>query len=102
MFLLYMFLGEIPTETSDPETKERYGLPLFMNSSGVVIKTAVELIIAAIVVGIIVCDFFPSVTSSAAIAAFAEYMLGVFLTTIPFICVLVTTLIYSGLLMCEG
>jgi hypothetical protein len=102
MFLLYLFLGEIPKETCDPETKERYGLPLFMNSSGVVIKTAVGLMMAAIGVNIIVCDFFPSFTSSAFMAALAELMLGVFLTTIPLICVLLSTLIYCGLLAYEG
>jgi hypothetical protein len=98
MFFLYLLLHEIPTETYDPETKVQYGLPLLLHVSGEVFKTAVEMLIVAIKVFVIVGNFFPSFSLSPAKDALAEYMLGVFLTTIPFICMLIATLIYCGLL----
>ncbi len=94
MFFLYLLLRELPTETCDPETRARYGIPLLLHVSAVFVKIALELIIAAIAVDIIVVgDFFPS--------ALAEYMLSVLLMTTPCVCVLITSLIYSGM-MIEG
>ena len=93
-----MLLREIPKETRDPDTKDRY-FGFFLHVCSDVVKTAVEMIIAAITVDIIVGDFFPSFSLSPAKDALAEYMLGVFLTTIPCLSVLLTTLIYSGLLI---
>jgi hypothetical protein len=100
MFLLYMLLREIPTDTRDPDTKDRH-FGFFLHVSSEVVKSAVEMIIAAITVDIIVGDFFPSCSLSPAKDALAEYMLGVFLTTIPCICVLITTLIHTGFLIEE-
>ena len=94
MFFLYFLLRELYTVTCGPKTRVRYGLPLLLRVSAVFVKIALELIIAAIAVDIIVVgDFFPS--------ALAKYMLSVLLMTTPCVCVLVTILILSGLMIEE-
>lgn len=95
MLFLYMLLREIPTETCDPQTKERYGLPLVLHVFGEVITTAIELIMAVFAMDIVAGGFVPADLHD----CLAEYLVGGLVMLVPGICLLITTLIYSGLLV---
>mmetsp|Transcript_43452 Transcript_43452/g.74159 ORF Transcript_43452/g.74159 Transcript_43452/m.74159 type:complete len:121 (+) Transcript_43452:337-699(+) len=118
MFFLYLLLREIPTETSDPNTKERYaGLPLLLHVSFEVTRTVVELVASLILVDLLAeflagSLFFGGCTggcvggaSSSSLLSvelkecLAEYVLGFCCVVVPGICVLIMGLLYSGLLV---
>jgi hypothetical protein len=105
MLLLYLLSLEIPPETCDPETKERLlGLPLLLHVSGLIVRTLLELIIAIVAVDILFGGFFPSSSvveqhSDAKDFMVAEYIVGTLLMTTPYICVLVSALIYGGFIV---
>mmetsp|Transcript_43453 Transcript_43453/g.74161 ORF Transcript_43453/g.74161 Transcript_43453/m.74161 type:complete len:120 (+) Transcript_43453:337-696(+) len=117
MFFLYLLLREIPTETSDPNTKERYaGLPLLLHVSFEVTRTVVELVASLILVDLIVTNCYgcfagggiigvggagggASLLSMELKECLAEYVLGFCCVVVPGICVLIMGLLYSGLLV---
>ena len=95
MLLLYMLLREIPTETCDPQTKERYGLPLILHVVGEIITAVLELVMAVIAMDIVAGRFVPTDLHD----CLAEYLVDGLVMIVPGICLLITGLIYSGLLV---
>ncbi|KAL7527075.1 hypothetical protein ACHAWF_002027 [Thalassiosira exigua] len=92
MFLLYILLRGIPTETSDPCTKEPYGLPLVLHVFGQVAAVVLELFMALVSVDIAVGGLVaPEVKD-----CLADYLAPGLLATVPGICLLITAMISSG------
>mmetsp|Transcript_56500 Transcript_56500/g.120004 ORF Transcript_56500/g.120004 Transcript_56500/m.120004 type:complete len:98 (+) Transcript_56500:477-770(+) len=95
MFFFYMLLRGIPTETSDPDTKERYGLPLVLHILGEVVKTVLEMLMAVIVIDIVAGGIFPADAKD----CLAEYLVNFLMIVIPSICCLISALLYGGILI---
>jgi len=96
MFFLYVLFRGIPTETSDPDTKEQYGLPLILHHSfGEVVTTVLQLLMAIIAIDIIADGIFPMDVKE----CLAEYLVHFLMVVIPGISCLITALLYSGLLV---
>ena len=95
MFFLYVLFCGIPTETSDPDTKERYGLPLILHVFGEVVTTVLELLMAIIIIDIVAGGTFPADAKD----CLAEYFVHFLMVVVPGICFLITALLFSGLLV---
>lgn len=95
MLLLYMLLRESPTETRDPDTKQRYGFSVILHVFGGVITHVLELIMATVAIDVVAGSFLPTDLHD----CLAEYLVGGIVTIVPGICLLIILLIYSGLLV---
>lgn len=95
MLLLYMLIRESPTETCDPETKQRYGLSVILHVFGGVITHVLELIMATIAIDVVAGSLLPTDLHD----CLAEYLVGGIVMIVPGICLLITMLIWSGLLV---
>ena len=96
ILFLYMLLRETPTETSDPYTKEQYGLPLILHHSfGEVVTAVLQLLMAIIAIDIVADGIFPMDVKE----CLAEYLAHFLMVVIPGISCLITALLYSGLLV---
>mmetsp|Transcript_37578 Transcript_37578/g.69529 ORF Transcript_37578/g.69529 Transcript_37578/m.69529 type:complete len:98 (-) Transcript_37578:322-615(-) len=95
MFFLYILLRGIPTETSNPDTKERYGIALILHIFGEVVKTVLEMLMAVIAVDIIAGGIFPADARD----CLADYFVSFLMVVVPGICILISGLLFSGLLV---
>jgi len=94
IFVLYILRG-IPKETSDPQTKEPYGVSLILHVIGEVITTVVELLMAIIAFDIVLGGFIPADLKECLVDCMANGLMYI----VPGICVLITGLIYSGVMV---
>ncbi len=100
MYSVYKLLREIPTETCDPQTKERYGLTLILHVFGEVFTTFLELIMAVVAMDIAIESIIPSSEAYSVVKeCLLEYFMGGLVILVPTICMLITALIYSGLMV---
>ena len=95
MIALYHLLRGIPTDTSDPQTKERYGLPLVLHVVGEVLSTVVLLLMGLIALDILFEDCVPSDLKE----GLMEHLVQFLVVMVPSISVLITGLLYGGLLV---
>lgn len=95
MLFLHMLLREIPVETRDPDTKDLYGLALILHVSVQVVATMLEMLMAFVALDVMV-DGLISVDMTSCLV---EYMVGGFTILLPGICLLISILIYTGLLV---
>ena len=100
MYSVYKLLREIPTETCDPSTKERYyRLTLILHVFGELFTTLLELVMAVVVMDIAVENIL-SYSSEEAYwlvvkEVFLEYFMRGLAILVTTICVLITALIYQ-------
>lgn len=95
MLFLHMLLREIPVETRDPDTKDLYGFALILHVSVQVIATMLEMLMAFVALDVMV-DGLISVDMTSCLV---EYMVGGLIILLPGICLLISILMYTGLLV---
>ena len=95
MILLHLLLNEIPTEVRDPDTKERYAFPLFLHVLGQVVMAVLELLMAIVAIDISAGDAVPAYARD----CLAEGLADGLMILVPSIWLLITGLLYSGLLV---
>ena len=95
MLFLHMLLREIPVETRDPDTKDLYGLALILHVSVQVVATMLEMLMAFVALDVMV-DGLISVDMTSCLV---EYMVGGLTILLPGICLLISILMYTGLLV---
>jgi hypothetical protein len=96
MLSLYALLGNFPPETSDPHTKERYGLvPLVLHVLMQVVAGVLELLMIFVAIDVVTDELIPAEIKNELVT----YLAGGLAVMIPSICLLISGLIYSGLLV---
>ena len=95
VLLLHMLLREAPIETRDPDTKALYGFALILHVSGQVIATILDMLMAFVAFDVIVDGLVAADMTSCVV----DYMVGGLIILLPSICLLISVLMYTGLLV---
>ncbi len=93
--MLLMLLRGTPAETRDPDTKALYGFALILHVSVQVIATIFELLMAFVAFDVVV----DGLVSADMTRNLMEYILGGVLILLPGICLLISSMLYTGLLV---
>ena len=93
--MLLMLLRGTPVETRDPDTKALYGFALILHVSVQVIATIFELLMAFVAFDVVV----DGLVSADMTSYLIEYIIGGVFILLPGTCLLISILIYTGLLV---
>ena len=96
MMIAYLLLRQLPTETSDPDTKTHLKLlPIILHIFGEVLTTIFEILMGCIIID----NLFDGMIPIDMKECLMDYAVNGLMVMVPGICVLITGLIYSGLLV---
>lgn len=95
MLVLHMILRGMPVETRDPDTKSLYGFALILNVSAQVIAAFLKMLMAFVAFDVIA----DGLVATDLTRCMIEYIVGGLTILLPGICLLISTLIYSGLMV---
>ena len=90
-----MLLREIPTETRDPVTKDRYGLCLVLHVVGQVLTTVLELLMACHAIDFIVGSLVPKEPE----LCLSKGLIEGLMIAVPGICLLIIVLVRIGVMI---
>ena len=97
MMIAYLLLRQLPTETSDPDTKTHLKLlPIILHIFGEVLTTIFEILMGCIIIDSLFDGMIPILDMKECLM---DYAVNGLMVMVPGICVLITGLIYSGLLV---
>jgi len=97
MLVLHMILRGMPVETRDPDTKSLYGFALILNVSAQVIAAFLKMLMAFVAFDVIADGLVA--TDLDLTRCMIEYIVGGLTILLPGICLLISTLIYSGFMV---